>query len=224
MVPPAIFFVMAPKSRRYVASSDKQRVMTQGPPEGVNPVYDRHIKGYEGSGIAMSSRGVLELASCKRIESVGWVMASVLPADEVFAPIANMQRSLVTVALVLTMLAGGITWWWLRHQFRPLREASDLLTAMGNGSQPRQPLPVGRNDEIGQLANGFNGLLTRILEEEERAVEHSANQRLRKIVSHVPGVVFQYRLFTDGSACFPFASEALTENLWCYPRGCQGKH
>ena len=202
------FFVTAPKARMFVASSDKRRVMQAGPPVGVNPVYDRYIDGYEGSGLAMSSRGVLELSSNKRIPSTGWLMQSVLPAEEAFAPIANVQRGLLVVTLALTMLAGGFTWWWLRRQFRPVGEASSLLTRMGDGTLPRQPLPVRRNDEIGQLANAFNGLLVRILAEEEREAEHAANRRLRKIVSHVPGVVFQYRIFADGHGCFPFASEA----------------
>jgi len=205
------FFVTAPNTRMYIASSDKRRVMQSGPPVGVNPVYDRYIDGYEGSGLAMSSRGVLELSSNKRIPSTGWLMQSVLPADEAFAPIVNVQRRLLVAAVVLTMIAGGITWWWLRRQFRPVREASSLLARMGDGSLPRQPLPVRRKDEIGQLANAFNGLLVRIMAEEERAAEHAANERLRKIVSHVPGVVFQYRLFPDGHGCFPFASEAFED-------------
>jgi diguanylate cyclase (GGDEF)-like protein/PAS domain S-box-containing protein len=205
------FFVTAPVSRMYVASSDKRRVMQKGPPVGVNPVYDRYIDGYEGSGLAVSSRGVLELSSSKRIPSTGWLMQSVLPAEEAFAPVANVQRRLLVAALILTMFAGGFTWWWLRRQFRPVREASSLLTQMGDGSLPRQPLPVRRHDEIGQLANAFNGLLVRIMAEEERAAEHAANERLRKIVSHVPGVVFQYRLFPDGHGCFPFASEAFVD-------------
>ena len=202
------FFVTAPKSRMYVASSDKRRVMQVGPPAGVNPVYDSYIDGYEGSGLAVSSRGVLELSSSKRIPSTGWLMQSVLPAEEALAPVANMQRRLLVAALLLTLLAGGLTWWWLRRQFRPVREAGSLLTRMGDGSLARQPLPVRRNDEVGQLVNAFNGLLVRIVAEEERAAEHAANERLRKIVSHVPGVVFQYRLFPDGHGCFPFASEA----------------
>jgi diguanylate cyclase (GGDEF)-like protein/PAS domain S-box-containing protein len=82
---------------------------------------------------------------------------------------------------------------------------------MSDGSLPRQPLPVRRKDEIGKLASAFNGLLVRIMADEARAAEHAANQRLRKIVAHVPGVVFQYRLFTDGHGCFPFASEAFTD-------------
>ncbi len=40
------FFITAPLTRAYVASSDKRRVMTYGPPRGVNAVYDRYIDGY----------------------------------------------------------------------------------------------------------------------------------------------------------------------------------
>src|SRR5574343_289885 len=57
------FLVSAPKARIFVASSDKRRVMKAGPPPGINPVYDRYMEGYEGSGVAKSSRGVVELSS-----------------------------------------------------------------------------------------------------------------------------------------------------------------
>ena len=205
------FFVTAPSSRMYVASSDKRRVMQKGPPVGVNPVYDRYIEGYEGSGLAVSSRGVLELSSSRRIPSTGWLMQSVLPADEAFAPVEAIQRDLVVLAVLLTMVIGTLTGWWLRRQFRPLAEVSALLTRMSDGSLPRQALPIRSGDEVGQLGTAFNGLLDRILLEEANAAEHEANKRLRKIVSHVPGVVFQYRLFPDGSGGFPFASEAFAD-------------
>ena len=38
-----------------------------------------------------------------------------------------------------------------------------------------------------------------------------AFNRLEKIASRVPGLVYQYRLRPDGSSCFPFASEAIFE-------------
>jgi len=35
--------------------------------------------------------------------------------------------------------------------------------------------------------------------------------RLLKIASQLPGVVYQYRLYPDGSSCFPFASDAIKQ-------------
>lgn len=202
------FFITAPQSRRYIMSSDKPRLLTPGPPPGVNPLYDRYLNGEEGSGVAMSSRGVLELSSSVHIKSTGWLMQSVLPAEEAFAPIRTLQRQLFGLTVLLTLLAGGLSWWWLRRELLPLSEATQLLTRMGEGELPRQALPVSRADEVGLLAASFNGLLERIQREEDKAAEHAANQLLRKIVSQIPGVVFQYRLFADGHGCFPFASEA----------------
>ncbi|MGE5470489.1 MAG: ATP-binding protein [Bacteroidota bacterium] len=203
------FFVTAPHNRSYVASSDKRRVMTFGPAPGINKVYDRYIDGYEGSGVARSSRGVVELSSSKRIPSTGWLMQSVLPADEAFASIYAMQRHLIAITLLLSVLATVISWWWLRRQLAPLQEASELLVRMRDGKIPRQALPVRNNDELGQLTAAFNGLQEVIVAEEARAAENNANQRLRHIVADVPGVVFQYRLNPDGSGGFPFASDAI---------------
>ena len=205
------FFITAPLSRRYIVSSDKSRLLKEGPPVGINPLYDRYLAGYQGSGIATSSRGVVELSSSVRIQSTGWLMQAVLPAEEAFFPIRHMQRQLFGMALCLTVLAGSFCWWWLRRQLHPLGEATQLLSRMRDGELPKQALPVRQQDEIGLLASSFNGLLQRILHEEEQAAEHSANRLLRKIVSHIPGVVFQYRLFADGHGCFPFASDALRD-------------
>ena len=43
------------------------------------------------------------------------------------------------------------------------------------------------------------------------AARWKAQNLLQKIASRLPGVVYQYRLRTDGTSCFPFASEALRE-------------
>ncbi|MBS1159847.1 MAG: hypothetical protein H6R15_2266 [Proteobacteria bacterium] len=203
------FFVTAPRSRSYVASSDKRRVMKVGPPPGVNPVYDRYIDGYEGSGVAKSSRGVVELSSSKRIPSTGWLMQSVLPVDEAFASIRAMQQHLLLISLILSLIVPLLSWWWLRRQLSPLAETSTLLGQMRDGKIPRQALPIRQMDELGQLTAAFNGLQEVIVAEEAKAAENIANQRLRRIVSSVPGVVFQYRLHPDGSGNFPFASDGI---------------
>ena len=205
------FFVTAPASRTYVASSDKRRLMKVGPPPGLNPVYDRYINGYEGSGVALSSRGVVELSSSKRIPTTGWLMQSVLPTDEAFEPIRLMQQHLLIISAVLSVLATLLAWWWLRRQLSPLTEASGLLNQMSAGTLPRQALPVRKMDEIGTLTAAFNQLQEVIVSDEAKAAEHAANTRLRRIVSALPGVVFQYRLLPDGHGHFPFVSDAVTD-------------
>ena len=45
--------------------------------------------------------------------------------------------------------------------------------------------------------------------EEARARE--LLERLAKIARQVPGVVYQFQLRTDGSSCFPYASERIRE-------------
>ena len=203
------FLITAPKTRSYVAASDKSRLLKPGPARGVNPIYDRYIDGYEGSGLARSSRGVLELSSSKQIPATGWLMQSVLPADEAFAAINAIERHVFMVSSALTVLLGLLCWWWLRRQLRPLAETSQLLTKISNGELPRQALPVHKNDEIGQLTSAFNQLQDFIIAQESKAAEHAANTRLRQIVSEVPGVVFEYRLHADGHGSFLFASDAI---------------
>ncbi|MCB4361950.1 ATP-binding protein [Quatrionicoccus australiensis] len=205
------FFVTAPETRTYVASSGKLRQMKVGPPPGINPVYDRYINGYEGSGVALSSRGVIELSSSKRIPTTGWLMQSVLPTDEAFEPIRLMQQHLLIISVILSVLATLLAWWWLRRQFSPLIEVSGLLNGMTSGTLPRQALPVRKMDEIGTLTAAFNQLQEVIVSEEAKAAEHAANTRLRRIVSALPGVVFQYRLLPDGHGQFPFVSDAITD-------------
>ncbi|HLD09561.1 MAG TPA: EAL domain-containing protein, partial [Methylophilaceae bacterium] len=51
----------------------------------------------------------------------------------------------------------------------------------------------------------------RIGREQIEAARQEALDRLQRIASQLPGVIFQYRLRPDGSSCVPFASEALRD-------------
>ena len=195
-------------SRTYVASSDKRRVMQTGPAPGVNAVYDRYLGGHEGSGVAVSSRGVEELSSSVKIGKTGWLMQSVLPTGEAFLVVRQMQQRLLGWAAALTLFAGLVAWWWVRRQLQPLERSAERLDEMRQGLRPREPLPIERDDEIGKLANAFNGLLQSIVDQEALLAQVAATERVRKILAHVPGMVFQYYQRPDGSGAFPFASAA----------------
>jgi len=56
--------------------------------------------------------------------------------------------------------------------------------------------------------DGFAQELARKRAEEER---EEALNRLQKIAQNLPGLIYQFRLHPDGSACLPYASEAIRE-------------
>ncbi len=60
-----------------------------------------------------------------------------------------------------------------------------------------------------RMINGIVRDLTQIKQSETAAKE--ALNRIEKIASRVPGLVYQFRMRPDGSSCFPFASEAICE-------------
>ncbi|UCV15629.1 EAL domain-containing protein [Quatrionicoccus australiensis] len=67
------------------------------------------------------------------------------------------------------------------------------------------------HDGAGQLTH-FIGI-TRDITERKRmaATQAAALSRLENIADRAPGVVYEYRLRPDGSACFPFASDAIRQ-------------
>jgi len=153
------YLLAAPQHNVFVTASDKSRIMQPLPAPGVNPMHDRYMQGFEGYGVATNSRGVEELSAAKRIPVAGWFIVAVLPTAEAFAPIYAMQRRMLMVTMILTLLAGGLTWWMLKRQLSPMLDTVKTLTTLSRSNQHPQPLPILRQDEIGDLIGGFNGLL-----------------------------------------------------------------
>ena len=80
-------------------------------------------------------------------------------------------------------------------------------------STSKIPLRNEQQETIGLLGM-YEDITERKRLENERA---EALERLSKIASRVPGMVFQYLLRADGSSCFPFASDAMHHILRVSP-------
>ena len=186
------YLLVARQYNLIVTSSDKSRIMQQGPAPGRNAMHDRYMQGFDGFGVADSAGGVLELSAAKAIPVADWFIVATLPANEAFAPIDAMLRRILVSAIVLTMLAGALTWWLmsrlLRRQLAPMLLASRVLSDMTTSDQPARPLPIARQDEIGELIGGFNRLLE-TLAQRETALKNSEKQYRSLLESLSTGVV-----------------------------------
>ena len=188
------YLVIAPQHQLIVTATDKSRIMQPAPPAGVNKMHDKYVQGYEGYGIAVSSRGIEELTAAKGIPVARWFIVSVLPTEAAFASITAMRQRILLATGLLTLLAGALVWWmtaWmLRRQFAPMIAATETLATLTNKSEPPQLLPVDRQDEIGELIGGFNRLLESLIEREAALQESRENYR-RLVADLQVGVLIQ---------------------------------
>ncbi len=175
------YLLIARQHQLIITASDKTRVMQPSPAPTLNTMHDRYMQGFEGYGLAVSSRGVLELSAAKAIPSANWIVVATLPAKEAFAPMDDMLQRLFINAVVLTVLAGVLTWWLisrlLQHQLAPMLSASRALVHQTLSDQPAQLLPVQRQDEIGELIGGFNLLLESSAKRENALVQSEGRFR-----------------------------------------------
>jgi PAS domain S-box-containing protein len=166
------FTVVSAQHRISVTSSDKKRVLMALPPPGVNAYLDRNVAGYEGYDIVVNTLGEEELASIKRIPAAQWYLYAGIGAKEAFAPVHAMEQRMMLATLLLTLLAGSLTWWILNRQLAPMFDTANRLARMAESSESPQPLPIARQDEVGALIGGFNHLLLR-LGQNKSALEQS---------------------------------------------------
>lgn len=156
------FLLISPADRLFVAAGKPELVMKPTPPGGVNPLHDRAMQGFRGSGITVNAQGVEEVSAIAGVPSTGWFVVARLPTAEAFAPVQRAQEvvihhSLLAIALVL-LVAG----FFIRLMLGPLHRAATLAERMTRGEIPLAPLPVARHDEVGNLTTAFNQLLAKL--------------------------------------------------------------
>lgn len=160
------FLLISPRDRIFVTASDPAMALRPTPAPGINRLHDQAMAGYRGSGITINAQGVEELSSIASIPSTDWFLVARTPTREAFLPLEHLYgfllRNTLVIGVVVTM-ASLIILGWL---FRPLAHAARQVHSMAEGSTPLRALPVVRNDEVGELAAGFNLLLGKLRERE----------------------------------------------------------
>jgi PAS domain-containing protein len=136
--------------------------------------------------------------SVKRIAVVDCAISSSIPTAEAFAPIRDMQRRMLMATIMLTLLAGVLTWWMLRRQLSPMLAAAVTLARLSGFGAASAALPIANQDEIGELISGLNRLLG-TLSQREMALKAS-ERKLFTILESVDAYI--YLKDTDGHYLF----------------------
>ena len=202
------YILAAPQHKLFVTASDKSYSMRPIPAPGINPLMDRYLRGFEGSGSVVDARGVAVLSSARQIPVAGWVIIVRIPVEEAFAPIRAMQCRMRLAAVILTLLAGGLTWWLLKRQLSPVFDTLKTLSAISDANLPVNPLPIVQQDEVGQLISGFNHLLEALAQrevalKESEATTRKSEERYRQLFQNQPAGYALHEILSDaeGKPC-----------------------
>lgn len=125
----------------------------------INTALTRALQGFEGVMRSATASGEQNLYSFKRLQSTNWIVAVMYPEAEAFAPIREVVRNAVLVAVILTVLFGPLSWWFAHWQVAPLNKLR--LRMQRGGAQPTlvDPATEYAADEIGDLTRAFDRLM-----------------------------------------------------------------
>lgn len=179
------YLLVDPQERRVILASDKRRIMEKLPAPDQNPMLDRFLAGYQGTQVMVNPQGVEILASDTVLPINGWIISAVMPTDEAFAPARLTQRHVFYLTLLLTLLAGGLTWWGMRGQLAPLLDTVQTLGKRGQNLDALQPLPLNAPGEIGALITAFNTQLAQLAQRDQALTNQQQMLARTEAIAHI---------------------------------------
>jgi diguanylate cyclase (GGDEF)-like protein len=176
------FLLISPADKLFVGSSDPKMILKPTPPPGVNLLHDQAMAGYRGTGVTINAKGVEELSAMVSVPSTGWFVVARMPTVEAFRPVMAMRRLMINASIAMLIVILTVLLLALPRILRPLTETARSIHDMADGKVALGPLPVVRNDEVGQLVRGFNFLVARLTE--EKSAREASEARLEYMAHH----------------------------------------
>jgi signal transduction histidine kinase len=181
------YYYIVSNDRTFIAHPDKSRIMQAAPSTEANPSLGQALDaGFEGTLEGINSQGLHALFTFRRMATTNWTLASVVPADEAFQPIANLQQRMLLITGLLILVLTPLLWLLAERLVRPLGELARAMHARAQEMCPGQPgAPVAEagSTEIRTVAHAFNDFLAarNSAEEALAASEIQRNQMLTNL-------------------------------------------
>ena len=117
------------------------------------------MQGFEGTQEGYNTRGVKGLFTFKKLSSTGWIVASVVPSAEAFAPVENLYRKMLALSGLLLLVMAPLLWLFVARVVRPLDVlalAMHQTAARMRDGQVVAPIAQVVGREIKMVTHAFN--------------------------------------------------------------------
>jgi diguanylate cyclase (GGDEF)-like protein/PAS domain S-box-containing protein len=166
-----------------------------------NPLFDRALKGFEGTAEALDEDGREALVTYQRVPSSTWIVAAVFPKDEAFLAVNALILRFVEFLLVAFVIVVAAVWVSTRYLMRPLVSLTRHLTNYTATEERIAPLAGDKGSgEIRALTTAFNRLTARLHEREDALIE--TMQRYQLITENSTDLITKH----DPQGTITFAS------------------
>ena len=194
--------------RTLIVHPDRSRILKRDVPVGANKLFDLAIKGFEGTGETVNSKGVSLLSTFKRLQTTNWIFAANYPQSEAYAPIHRVKWYLLSLFISMLLLAILISWGFMRHLTAPLLLLTRHVEQITGREDQLEPILVKARDEIGTLARAFNRMVAEVNRQKTAVLAQEAFAHDLLEYSAVPTFVLdsRHRVIMWNKAC-----EELTE-------------
>ncbi len=99
----------------------------------------------------------------ERIPNTTWLLVFVMDLDVLEAPLRNMVLQQMLFGLVILLVMGAGTAWFVNRQLAELAKVSDALSDIAHGDGDLTvSIDTRSNDEVGKLASNFNVFVARL--------------------------------------------------------------
>ena len=99
----------------------------------------------------------------ERIPNTTWLLVFVMDLDVLEAPLRNMVLQQMLFGLVILLVMGAGTAWFVNRQLAELAKVSDALSDIAHGEGDLTvSIDTRSNDEVGKLASNFNVFVARL--------------------------------------------------------------
>lgn len=187
------YYYLVTQDRVRIAHPDPSLILQAVPPNSPNMPFEAAMKGFEGTQAGQNSRGLKALFTFKKLKTTGWIVGSVIPTEEAFAPITYLYHRMMLVTMLLLAAVIPLLWIFAARLVKPLdqlaRAMHETAARMRDGKSVTQ-IPELGSREIHTVVQAFNEFLvarmrTEALLEQARDEAQQANASKSRFLANM---------------------------------------
>lgn len=131
------FIYIVTREGALVMHPDRSRLLSRPYALNANPIFERALSGFEGSGRSVENNGRPAISTFKRIPSTQWIIAAVYPEDDAFEHFAALARNLIVILVFASLIACALVWFSIRGLVLNIQLKNEILKRLRRESAYR---------------------------------------------------------------------------------------